>query len=232
MKIIYITEHLWQTEEMDLFIKDFIKFNIAFQKATLKKDSKNPFLKNSYVSLDNIFNTCRPLLSENGFIVTQDLAGGYLTTQLMHSSGQFKGSAMEFNPMTSNSGTNKLQAIGGGITYAKRYSVAAILGLSVDKDDDGEGMKGQDITKDKKKTKKQQPKTTPNANSKLTSIPPEKYSSIAEFIKTGETTSGAVVEEANRWTVIAAKYKVTAAATRVILDMVDKLIINENKEEH
>ena len=43
-----------------------------------------------------------------------------------------KGSKMHFLPMKVNSGTNALQAMGGGITYAKRYAIAALLGLSVD----------------------------------------------------------------------------------------------------
>jgi hypothetical protein len=69
------------------------------------------------------------------------LAGGYLITTLLHASGQFKGAAMEFNPMAGNKGTNKLQEIGGGITYARRYSLSALLAISVDVDDDANSMK-------------------------------------------------------------------------------------------
>jgi hypothetical protein len=68
----------------------------------------------------------------------------------MHESGQFKGSAMIFNPMTDNRGTNNLQQIGGGITYAKRYALAALLAISTDVDDDAQSMAGKKIAPTKK----------------------------------------------------------------------------------
>ena len=107
------------------------------------------------MSLDHIINLTKPLLCECNLVITQDMAGGFLTTTLMHESGQFKGSAMEFNPMAGNKGTNKLQEIGGGITYAKRYTWSAMLGISVDTDDDANGMKGKDVAPKKDKDKQQ-----------------------------------------------------------------------------
>jgi hypothetical protein len=59
---------------------------------------------------------------------------------------------MPFNAMDANRGTNKLQAIGGGITYARRYAVSSILSINVDVDDDGNGFKGN--PQPKKATKK------------------------------------------------------------------------------
>ena len=145
MEIIFITPQLWQTSEISELTKALILFQSKLTETSLKKDAKNPHLKNSYLSLDHIINTTKPLLCECNLVMVQDMAGGFLTTQIMHESGQFKGSAMEFNPMAGNKGTNKLQEIGGGITYAKRYTWSAMLGISVDTDDDGNGMKGKDI---------------------------------------------------------------------------------------
>jgi hypothetical protein len=68
--------------------------------------------------------------------VVQQLAGEYMTTVVYHSSGQFIGANMPFNPMAGNKGTNALQELGGGITYAKRYSLGALLQISVDVDTD------------------------------------------------------------------------------------------------
>ena len=141
MEIIYPMPQLWQTTDITKLSKALIGFSKDFQDASLKKDAKNPHLRNSYLSLDNILNTVRPLLAKNGLTVMQDLAGDYLITTILHESGQYRGSAMHFNEMAGNKGTNNLQQIGGGITYAKRYAISAVLSISVDTDDDGNSMK-------------------------------------------------------------------------------------------
>lgn len=160
MEIIYITPQLWQTSEISDLTKALVLFQKKLTEISIKKDSKNPHLRNEYLSLDHIINLTKPLLCECNLVITQDMAGGFLTTTLMHESGQFKGSAMEFNPMAGNKGTNKLQEIGGGITYAKRYTWSAILGISVDTDDDGNSMKGKDVAP----KNKQQIKDAAHAN--------------------------------------------------------------------
>lgn len=140
MDIIKLSENLFQTDQINELAAALVKFQIDFDKVSLKKDAKNPHLRNSYISLDNLINTIRPLLSKNGLVVTQDLAGDFITTTIYHTSGQFRGSSMPFNPMSGNKGTNNLQQIGGGITYAKRYALSAVLSISVDTDDDGNSM--------------------------------------------------------------------------------------------
>ncbi len=150
MEIIRLTPQLWQTAEISELSKALISFANDFQKASLKADAKNNHLRNAYVSLDGLLNTVRPLLTKHKLAVTQDLAGEYIVTTLFHESGQYKGSAMPFNPMSGNKGTNNLQQIGGGITYAKRYSLSALLCISVDVDDDGNSMNGQSMTVKKK----------------------------------------------------------------------------------
>lgn len=141
MEVVYLTPQLWQTEDITKLSKSLITFAKDFDAASLKKDAKNPHLRNSYLSLDNILNTVRPLLYKNGLTIMQDLAGDYLITTILHESGQYRGSAMPFNPMAGNKAVNNLQQIGGGITYAKRYAISAILAISVDTDDDGNSMK-------------------------------------------------------------------------------------------
>jgi hypothetical protein len=143
MNLIYLTPQLWQTEEVNDLTSALVAFQQAFDKVSLKKDAKNPHLRNQYLSLDNIINTVRPLLVDAGLTIVQDLAGDYLTTVIYHTSGQFRGSAMPFSPMAGNAGTNILQQLGGGITYAKRYALSAALCISVDTDDDGQSAKIQ-----------------------------------------------------------------------------------------
>jgi hypothetical protein len=85
--------------------------------------------------------------------VVQQLAGEYMTTVLYHASGQFIGANMPFNPMNGNKGTNALQELGGGITYAKRYSLGALLQISVDVDTDANNspIQKEQLTKSSKK---------------------------------------------------------------------------------
>ena len=156
--MIQLTDHLQQTKDIQELAKALLEFHKLLADTSLKKDSKNPHLDKSYLSLDNILQTVRPLLNECGLIISQDLAGDYLVTTLMHVSGQMRVSSMPFNAMDANRGTNKLQAIGGGITYARRYAISSLLSINVDVDDDGNGFKGNPQPKKpaKKKVTKDQ----------------------------------------------------------------------------
>jgi hypothetical protein len=130
-----------QTENIADLILAMVNFNLEFQNTKLVKDGKNDHLKNKYLTLDNILNTVRPILTKHGLVIVQALAGDYLVTSLYHVSGQYIQSEMPFHPMSGNKGTNALQELGGGITYAKRYAISAMLGISVDQDDDGQSSK-------------------------------------------------------------------------------------------
>lgn len=140
-----------QTENIAHLIAAMVNFNADLQDAKLIKDGKNNHLNNKYLTLDNILNTIRPLLTKHGLVIVQALAGDYLVTTLYHVSGQYIQSDMPFHPMSGNKGTNALQELGGGITYAKRYAISAMLAISVDSDDDAQGSK---IESKQLKTKK------------------------------------------------------------------------------
>ena len=74
MEIIKLTPQLWQTLEISELSKALISFAQDFQKASLKKDAKNPHLRNKYVSLDGLLNTVRPILTKHKLAITQDLS--------------------------------------------------------------------------------------------------------------------------------------------------------------
>jgi hypothetical protein len=133
--------HYKQTDNISELITAMINFNNEFQNAKLVKDGKNDHLNKKYLTLDNILNTLRPILTKNGLVLMQALAGDYLITTIYHVSGQFIQSDMPFHPMSGNKSTNALQELGGGITYAKRYAISAMLGISTDMDDDGQTSK-------------------------------------------------------------------------------------------
>jgi len=101
------------------------------------KDSDNPFFKSKYVELDGLLAAVRPVLSKNGLSFIQSPGGNgqdiTITTLLMHSSGEW----IEFDPLTLHAVKTDPQGAGSAITYARRYSLSAILGVAWDADDDG-----------------------------------------------------------------------------------------------
>jgi hypothetical protein len=101
------------------------------------KDKSNPFFKSKYADLASVWEACRESLSSNGLAVTQTISknetGMLLITLLGHSSGQWIKSEM-----TITLAKNDLQSVGSALTYARRYSLSSIVGISPDDDDDGE----------------------------------------------------------------------------------------------
>ena len=99
------------------------------------KDSTNPFYKSKYADLESVIDAAKKPLEENGLSVSQ--GGDYkydqwvIVTKLSHSSGQW---IETYCPILANK--QDAQGFGSGITYARRYAYAAIIGIS-QSDDDG-----------------------------------------------------------------------------------------------
>ena len=95
----------------------------------------NPHFKSSYADLASVLNAVRPALSKHGIAIMQmtnlEGAGVVLYTRLTHSSGQWIESVY---PVTTSS---KHQEIASSLTYAKRLSLSAIVGVAGEDDDDG-----------------------------------------------------------------------------------------------
>lgn len=104
----------------------------------IKKDAKNPFFKSTYASLSNILDAIKIPLAESDLSFSQHPMGeNGLSTILMHKSGEWLGSHFTMKPVK-----NDPQGIGSCITYMRRYALAAILGLNIDEDDDGNQASG------------------------------------------------------------------------------------------
>lgn len=112
---------------------------LAFQKKIKDptKDADNPFMKSKYVPFDGLVAAVRPVLNECGLTFTQDATscGGVVsvTTTLLHESGEF----LQAMPLELTPTKNDPQGIGSAITYGKRYSLQALLGVAWEDDDDG-----------------------------------------------------------------------------------------------
>ena len=103
---------------------------------TASKDGENPHFRSRYATLASVQDACRAALSRHGLSVVQ-LPGGEgqrveMTTVLMHSSGQWISCSGTFIATKGDP-----QGIGSAITYARRYQLAAIVGVAPDDDDDG-----------------------------------------------------------------------------------------------
>jgi hypothetical protein len=124
------------------------------------KDSSNPFFKSKYADLNSIWSACRLPLSKNGLAVIQTIDQNesgqlVLITLLCHCSGQWIRSRA---PIITQK--HDPQSIGSAITYFKRYSLSAIVGVSTDEDDDGEGAMNRCL-KDKYPTPQNPPQKGP-----------------------------------------------------------------------
>ncbi len=111
------------------------------------KDANNPYFKSKYADLAGVYRHTIPVLSENGLLLLQptDLTiegQTVVETYLMHTSGQFVGSVTPVHAIPDKDGKITPQAMGSGITYARRYGVMALLGLPAD-DDDGNAGSGR-----------------------------------------------------------------------------------------
>lgn len=101
------------------------------------KDSSNPFFKSNYADLESVWNACREPLSANGLAVSQTTAfipgaGTCVVTTLGHTSGQWIRGVLPINPVKADP-----QSQGSAITYARRYALAAVVGV-IQVDDDAE----------------------------------------------------------------------------------------------
>ena len=90
----------------------------------------------TYADLADIMAAIRKPLADNGLSVSQSVAsdGGTVAVQttVSHKSGEW----MESDLLMLPSG-NTPQTAGSALTYARRYSLSAMLGIVTDDDDDG-----------------------------------------------------------------------------------------------
>lgn len=140
-------------------IQNLSKAMAEFQKSIQQplKDANNPFFESQYVPLENVVEaiteTGSPLgISFMQFASSDETGSIEVATLVMHSTGEY----IEFPPVRMKPESNKPQAVGSAITYAKRYALSAIFGITSDKDDDGNEATG--LNKQVEKQPKQQAK--------------------------------------------------------------------------
>ena len=110
------------------------------------KDSTNPFFKSKYADLSAVWEDVRKPFADNGISIIQMPCGGIgsvtVITQLTHGD-QWIRSRLTMVPVKGDP-----QGIGSCITYARRYSLAAMAGVYQIDDDANSASKPEQIAPD------------------------------------------------------------------------------------
>lgn len=108
-----------------------------------KLNAVNPHFKNKYANLAEIRDAVTPALTKYGIAVVQgtDTDGNNIVvfTRLIHASGQWIESRFPIP-------YDKPQTMGSGITYGRRYTLAAVTNIAADEDDDGNAANDKPAT--------------------------------------------------------------------------------------
>ena len=98
---------------------------------TVEKDGTNPHFRSTYVTLNEVLEKIKKPLNDAGIVIIQTPELDGLATILCDTEDDtFIKSIVPYT------GATDMQKLGGAITYARRYSLLAMLGLE-DEDDDG-----------------------------------------------------------------------------------------------
>jgi len=139
-----------KSEKVDQIAKALVEAQKEIQPA--EKKSINPFFESKYADLQSIWEACQEPLTKNGLAVSQTMEasteGVTVTTTLLHASGQWIDGSLFLRPQK-----NDPQAIGKCISYARRYSLAAIVGVVTEDYDAEDAM---DRKPEKPKIKQEQ----------------------------------------------------------------------------
>lgn len=126
-------------------IENLSKAMSEFQKNLKQplKDANNPFFRSKYVPLENVVEAITEAAGPLGISFMQFASGDdsgniEVGTIILHQSGEY----IEFPSVRMKPEKQTPQAYGSAITYAKRYALSAVFGITSDKDDDGNEASG------------------------------------------------------------------------------------------
>jgi ERF superfamily len=130
-----IVDHAMQYQKAKIAYSEALVVAIG-ELQNVPKTANNPYFKSKYAPLDAIIEATRPVLRKHGLAVMQQplfmegTAG--VETTILHSGG-YSTTTTLLLPLKDQSP----QGVGSAITYARRYALAAVLGIASEDDDDG-----------------------------------------------------------------------------------------------
>lgn len=111
------------------------------------KNTDNPYYKSKYADLNALFEQVKPLITDKGFVLIQVVRGSQLHTELAHlATGESISGDMDLLTAKPD-----MQQLGSAVTYARRYSLIALLNIET-VDDDGNTASGKTKTWDELET--------------------------------------------------------------------------------
>jgi hypothetical protein len=136
-----------QSEQINELVKALAEAQLEFE--PVHKDSDNPYYSSKYADLATVIKATQPALAKRGLVVLQwpmndaQLEEAGVISELCHSSGQWKRTEL-FLPATGKEkgGGAKYdaQTVSAAITYARRISYQAIVGVAAELDDDANSI--------------------------------------------------------------------------------------------
>lgn len=112
------------------------------------KDSVNPHFKSKYADLESVLEVCKKPLLNAGIVMSQGAVlvdGGWqLVTKLKHAeSGEYRDTFFPMNPVKQDP-----QGYGSAQTYARRFTLMAMLGLVASDDDANEASRPANVPRE------------------------------------------------------------------------------------
>lgn len=157
------------SEEIAKVLPAFIKTQKEIP--AMGKDRKNPHSKSEYLTLDKINSIVIPIANENELLISQlpvertnengDQGIG-VDTIIWHVSGEYVLYPAVYYEFEKGGRMNMTQSVGSIITYAKRYAMTSIFGISTNEDDDGVGAGNPQVQENYQQSNAQQAQNEKN----------------------------------------------------------------------
>lgn len=154
------------------------------------KTSENPYYHSRYADLATVMDACREPLSKHGLAVIQTTEGGAdavtIVTTLAHSSNQWIRGRLTIKPIATRVSKDDPrlevtpQTIGSCLTYGRRFTLAAMVGVAPE-DDDGNTASGKP-SGDHPPLREAEPEKKPGFH------PKQKAPGVTEMLRTGQAT--------------------------------------------
>ncbi len=112
----------------------------------ISKDSKNPFFKSSYLSLNGLIEAVETVLEKHSLLMLQPISNGAVSTIIYDIDGDGEVFVSSSIPLPNLTDPQKL---GSAVTYYRRYTLQSLLGLQAEDDDGNKASKplGADLPK-------------------------------------------------------------------------------------
>lgn len=123
-----------QSENIADLMKDLVQLQAELP--TMPKDASGYGYK--YTSLDTIVSTIKPIMAKHNLAFMQSVGGlenVTITTRIFNAMGQYIEDTVQLPTIQANK-MNNAQVLGAVITYMRRYTLCALLGITADEDVD------------------------------------------------------------------------------------------------